>query len=491
MPEEQALAALTAEQTILPFFPRSIRGKLIMSLLAVFLLGTFATSAVIYAMLRMEDRIQIIESFYELNQKVLETRRYEKNFLLFNDVRDLMLTFDYLDEVRSALAGVRGLLPRSMHGMLPTYDQKMVEYEKVLRQLRRQKLTDECTPDLKEKMRESGSALTELILDLDSKARQQLELEVLWYQKMAVYILCLAALAGGTLIFFLVPWIIGPLQAIRRAAARIMRGETTSIPLDAAIRDSVEGVELANSLNRMLAALDTKQLQLIQSAKLAALGRLTAGIAHEINNPLNNIYLTTEVLLEDLPNLQCSERLEMVHDILVQADRAREVVGNLLEFSRSRKPAAMQRIDLSKLLEGSLALVKNQLRLGAITSRFHPAPTPAWILADPHQLQQVFVNLILNGIQAMQPGDILTTAVRLDQKKHMAVAEVRDTGQGMPDEIQRQIFDPFFTTKSDGTGLGLAVSYAIINDHHGEIQLESKPGQGTVFLILLPLAPEE
>jgi signal transduction histidine kinase len=491
MPDVPALTTPDAQQTIPPFFPRSIRGKLIMSLLAVFLLGTFATAAVIYAMWRMEDRIQIIESFYELNQKVLETRRYEKNYLLFGNEQDLMLTFDYLDEVRSALVGVRALIPRSMRGVEPPYDQKLAEYADILRNLRNQKLPAKRTAALREELRERGHALTKLLLALDARARQAVEREVWGYQKMAVYILGLAAMAGSALIFFLVPWIIGPLQSIRQAAARIMRGETSSIPLDAAIRDSVEGVELANSLNRMLAALDTKQMQLIQSAKLAALGRLTAGIAHEINNPLNNIYLTTEVLLEDLPNLDCSERLEMVHDILVQADRAREVVGNLLEFSRARKPAAMQKINLGKLVEDSLTLVKNQLRLGAITSRFHPAPAPVWIIADPHQLQQVFVNLILNGIQAMQPGGVLTTAIRIDQEKHMAVAEVRDTGQGIPAEVQRQIFDPFFTTKNEGTGLGLAVSYAIVNDHHGAIQVKSKPGQGTAFSILLPLAPKE
>jgi len=142
-------------------------------------------------------------------------------------------------------------------------------------------------------------------------------------------------------------------------------------------------------------------------------------------------------------------------------------------------------------VENSLALVKNQLHLGKITSHFHPVPAPVWIVGDPNQLQQVFVNLILNGIQAMQPGGVLSTAVSLDQEQHLAVAEVRDTGQGMPADIQRQIFDPFFTTKTEGTGLGLAVSYAIINDHHGEIKVESHPGQGTLFLVMLPLAPKE
>ncbi|OIP50102.1 MAG: hypothetical protein COX17_01495 [Deltaproteobacteria bacterium CG23_combo_of_CG06-09_8_20_14_all_60_8] len=491
MPDDHDMTAPADQHTVLPFFPKSIRGKLIISLLAVSLLGTLATSAVIYAMWRMEDRILIIESFCELNQKVLETRRYEKNYLLFGNERDLMLAFDYLDEVRSAIAGVRGLSPRSMAGVEPPYDQRLAAYENTLRQLRNHDLPAKRTAGLREELRERGSALTEQLLTMDAKAKQTVEREVWGFQKMAVYILFLAALAGSVLIFFLVPWITGPLEAIRRAAARIMHGETASIPLDAAIRDSVEGVELANSLNRMLAALEAKQTQLIQSAKLAALGRLTAGIAHEINNPLNNIYLTTEVLLEDLPHLQCSERLEMVHDILVQADRAREVVGNLLEFSRARKPGALLKIDLAKLVENSLALVKNQLHLGKITSHFHPVPAPVWIVGDPNQLQQVFVNLILNGIQAMQPGGVLSTAVSLDQEQHLAVAEVRDTGQGMPADIQRQIFDPFFTTKTEGTGLGLAVSYAIINDHHGEIKVESHPGQGTLFLVMLPLAPKE
>jgi len=289
---------------------------------------------------------------------------------------------------------------------------------------------------------------------------------------------------GSVLVLYMMRWIMRPLTAIREASARIKQGEMSSIPLNNDIWCSVEGVELVNSLNLMLQALNAKQNQLVQSEKLAAIGKVTAGIAHEINNPLNNISLTAEVLLEDLPNLECSDRLDMVRDILVQSDRAREVVHHLLEFSRIRKTNIMERMDLAALMENSIALVKNQLRLGGIVYRYdHPAQ-PVLVSGNPNQLQQVLVNLMLNAVQAMQPDDHLDLAVRGQGAEARVV--VSDTGAGIPPETLAKIFDPFFTTKNEGTGLGLSLSYAIVKDHGGEIKVASEPGRGTTFTLIFP-----
>jgi signal transduction histidine kinase len=268
-----------------------------------------------------------------------------------------------------------------------------------------------------------------------------------------------------------------------------MQGKMNSIPVNDAVLCSDEGIELVNSLNRMLEALNNKQEQLVQSEKLAAIGKVTAGIAHEINNPLNNISLTAEVLLENLPNMDCSERLDMARDILVQSDRAREVVHHLLEFSRSSKSNVMERIDIAKLIADSIALVRNQFRLGGITCSYDHPENPVEIIANPHQLQQVLVNMMLNAIQAMQPGGSLTLS--LTPGKNAVLITISDTGAGIPKGLLPNIFDPFFTTKSDGTGLGLSLSYAIIKDHHGNIEVESEEGRGTTFKILLPQAPGE
>jgi signal transduction histidine kinase len=234
----------------------------------------------------------------------------------------------------------------------------------------------------------------------------------------------------------------------------------------------------------MLQSLNAKQNQLVQSEKLAAIGKVTAGIAHEINNPLNNISLSAEVLLEDLPNLECSERLDMVRDILVQSDRAREVVHHLLEFSRTRKSNIMEPVNLVALMENSITLVKNQFRLGGIVHRYDRPEQPVLVNGNPNQLQQVLVNLMLNAVQAMQPDGRLGLAVSSQGKEARIV--ISDTGAGIPPEALSRIFDPFFTTKNEGTGLGLSLSYAIVKDHSGEIEVESVQGQGTTFTLTLP-----
>ena len=323
---------------------RSIRGKLLVIISIVAGLGIIATATASFALWRMEDKIRIIESFYELNQKVLEIRRHEKNYFLFNDRKDLLNALDYVDQVRASIVAVKAVLLENKSELELLYDEELGRYETISRQLLRDELSPRTKQSLENALRKHGQNITKSIFEMDTKARIRVEREVAGYQKTAVLILALAVGLGSVLILYMMRWIMRPLTAIREASSRIKRGEMSSIPMNSDIQCSVEGIELVNSLNLMLQALNAKQNQLVQSEKLAAIGKVTAGIAHEINNPLNNISLTAEVLLEDLPNLACSERMDMVRDILVQSDRAREVVHHLLEFSRTRSPISWCRL---------------------------------------------------------------------------------------------------------------------------------------------------
>ena len=471
--------------------PRSIRGKIIISLLALYFLGSLAAIAALFSTSRVESKIEVIESFYELNQKILETRRHEKNFLLYGNNSDLVSALEYLDEVRETINKPMESFFASNGQASLTRNDELDEYGRILKQLSQPQLPPTSAAVLKAKLRRLGHELTQIVFELDTRARQGVEKEARRYREMVLGILGTALMFGALLCIFLVRWIVQPLQAIRQATGRIMLGEMDTIPMGRAIRSSIEGTELVESLNKMLSALEAKQNQLIQSTKLAAIGKVTAGIAHEINNPLNNISLTAEVLLEDLPNLDCSERMEMVRDVLVQADRAREVVRHLLDFSRTRKPTAWDKVDMLRLLSASMVLLKNQLRIGAIKTEASFPEEPLLVRGNPNQLQQVLVNIILNGIQAMPPGGLLRLQAIADPEHRQALLTISDTGSGIPAASQAQIFDPFFTTKNDGTGLGLSVSYAIIRDHHGDITLESSPEQGTTFKISLPLLASE
>ncbi|OGQ85602.1 MAG: hypothetical protein A2512_10765 [Deltaproteobacteria bacterium RIFOXYD12_FULL_56_24] len=483
VPEDKDLSGPGPCRSLFPVI-RSIKGKLLLIIGFVAALGIIATLTASYALWRIEDKIRIIESFYELNQDVLEIRRYEKNYFLFNDNKDLLSALDYVDQVRAAIVGVKAALPGNQDELQSFYDKELGRYESISRQLMEDELAPHRKKSLESDLRKHGQDLTRIIFDMDTRARLQVESEVAKYQKSAVFILALAVLLGAVLIFYMIRWVMRPLTAIREASARIMRGEVNSIPVSEEISCSVEGTELVNSLNLMLGALSDKQGQLVQSEKLAAIGKVTAGIAHEINNPLNNICLTAEVLLEDLPNLDCSERLDMVRDILVQSDRAREVVHHLLEFSRTNKANTVEPVELGKLVADSITLVRNQFRLGGITCHYDQPEKSVLISGNPNQLQQVLVNMMLNAVQAMPPEGRLDLAVQAGGKEAFIV--VRDTGAGMSPETRKHIFDPFFTTKNDGTGLGLSLSYAIIKDHNGEIEVESEQGRGTTFTIKLP-----
>ena len=465
---------------------RSIRGKLLITISIVAGLGIIATATATFALWRMEDKIRIIESFYELNQKVLEIRRYEKNYFLFNDRKDLLSALDYVDQVRASIVAVKAVLLENRSELETLYDTELGQYEAICRHLLKDEVSERNKQALENSLRKHGQDITKSIFDMDARARVRVEREVAGYQKSAVLILALAIGLGSLLIMYMMRWIMRPLSAIREASARIMQGELNSIPLNDEIRCSVEGIELVDSLNLMLQALNTKQNQLVQSEKLAAIGKVTAGIAHEINNPLNNISLTAEVLLEDLPNLACSERMDMVRDILVQSDRAREVVHHLLEFSRTRKSNIMEPVDLVVLVESSIALVKNQFRLGGIVYNYDHPDQPVLVNGNPNHLQQVLVNLMLNAVQAMQPNDRLSLVVSGQAKEKEARIVVSDTGVGIAPDALTHIFDPFFTTKNEGTGLGLSLSYAIIKDHGGDIEVESEPGKGTTFRIIFP-----
>jgi len=243
-------------------------------------------------------------------------------------------------------------------------------------------------------------------------------------------------------------------------------------------------LELAESNARLQSA----QQQLVQSEKLAAVGQLTAGIVHDVKNPLAVIKGLAEILQEeDNLNAFTREQLGLIRD---NASRANNIVSDLLKFARQSTPELALR-DLRETVEASLRLTEYLARRGRVTTRVELPETPVLATYDAQQIEQVLINLIQNAIQAMPGGGEL--ALRVTPGEGEAVLTVSDTGTGIAPENLRRIFDPFFTTKpeGEGTGLGLSVSYGIIARHHGEITVDSALGRGTTFTIRLPVAPPE
>ncbi len=225
-------------------------------------------------------------------------------------------------------------------------------------------------------------------------------------------------------------------------------------------------------------------MQLVQSEKLAAIGQLTAGIVHDVKNPLTVVKGMAELLLTEgsIPE-EIREEITLIRD---SSQKANVILTDLLTFARQSKPEMEER-DIRETVEAALRLTAYPLRKAHIELSKDLPEQSVMMTYDNQQIEQVLVNLINNAVHAMKDGGKLR--INLSQAKGVVAIAVEDTGIGIPQENLRRIFDPFFTTKpeGEGTGLGLSVSYGIISNHNGRIEVQSKVGEGTTFTILLPV----
>jgi len=283
-----------------------------------------------------------------------------------------------------------------------------------------------------------------------------------------------------------------PLTEMAAATRKVASGDwTVRVP----VYGRGETGTLAQSFNTMVETLRETQEQLIQKEKLASVGQLAAGVAHEINNPLGSILLYADILRKETPedNQQQAEDLDM---IIRETTRCKTIVNDLLNFSRQNEVLA-QDTDLNALLEELAQEASKQELFEGIDLLCDLEPDLPTIQADPLQLRQVFLNLMNNAAEAMPHGGQLTLRTQKGQAKGFVTAEIQDTGVGISDENMKKLFTPFFTTKpiGKGTGLGLAIIYGIVKMHRGQISVSSEEGQGTTFTITmrekLPARPEK
>jgi len=300
-----------------------------------------------------------------------------------------------------------------------------------------------------------------------------------------------------------------PLKDLEHAAKQIADGEYNH---EIAVRAPLEIQHLASSLMQMSKKLEIEKgeleewantlerkvherteeikkihLQLFRSEKLASLGKLAAGVAHEINNPLTGILTNSSLLLEDFPaNDPHREDCEI---IVKETIRCREIVKRLLDFAKQTKPQK-KLTNVNALIENISLLVRNQASFRNINIEKILAPNLPEVWADTDQIQQVFINIILNAAEAMTKGGTLTIESALSHEGDSLLVSFADTGPGISESDRERIFDPFFTTKEYGTGLGLSISYGIIEQHGGTINVESCLGKGSKFIIKLPTTGE-
>ena len=230
--------------------------------------------------------------------------------------------------------------------------------------------------------------------------------------------------------------------------------------------------------------LERKNAELMQIRKLAAIGTLASGVAHELNNPLNNIYLSAQMLSKEEGGTCSREVKEAITDIVGQTERVKRIVEDLLEFARGREPQ-LRETDLVELIRSAYRRTGGSRNTEKIAFTLKALPAPVMVPLDPGQMEQVFNNLFTNAVDAMDGrGELLVMVKKMDEVVEITLS---DTGKGIPGQSLHKIFEPFFTTKDKGTGLGLAIVYNIIKKHYGDITVESIEGKGTTFKIALPV----
>jgi two-component system NtrC family sensor kinase len=249
-----------------------------------------------------------------------------------------------------------------------------------------------------------------------------------------------------------------------------------------ALQESAD--ELERKVEERTAELKRMQAQMIQSEKMVAIGKLAAGVAHEINNPLTGVLTNSSLMLDDMTDDHPWR--EDIQTIVNETLRCRKIVKGLLDFSRQTKPQRTL-LDLNQVVEDTLSLVRNQTVFRNIKIVYDLDPHLPTVLADADQMRQVVLNIVLNAAEAMVQGGELRVSSAPDVEKKSVELQVADTGPGIPDEVRARIFEPFFTTKKTGTGLGLAVAYGIIERHHGQIRIDTARGRGTTFTVSVPI----
>jgi signal transduction histidine kinase len=229
--------------------------------------------------------------------------------------------------------------------------------------------------------------------------------------------------------------------------------------------------------------------QLFQQEKMVLIGQIAASVAHELNTPLGTILLRSQLVLRQH---QDDEDLSDLKVIESEAQRCRRIIDSLLSFSR-RSEGAMSETDMPSLIEESLSIVGKDLENKGVTVESHHADEPATVCVDPNQIQQVLLNLVANAADAMPGGGTLWISTRSLPEMHMLEVRVTDTGSGMSPDVLEKAMTPFYTTKprGKGTGLGLPICQRIVEEHQGTINVNSRPGEGTIVSVRLPQVPSK
>lgn len=460
----------------------NIRTKILLGYIVCLLIMSAIGLVSLYYLLLVGEKIRLLETADDFTNAVLEARRYEKNYLLYGSREDYEESRSWLARGFSMLDNQEPLrFTRQSPDMLSPLRDDLVRYGQIMEAIRVQR-----TARAEDDLRDVGKDLVDKALRASNVQRVEI-LRITDKLKVSLWVgLSAVALFGSILLVFVNRKFIRPLSLIEHATERIAQGRFVPLPLPPG-RDEIRQVMAA--LNHMATELLKRQGQLVQAQKLSSIGTLSSGIAHQLNNPLNNISTSSQILKEELGGEAPEFQRRMLANIEQETFRARDIVRGLLEFSRHKdfNPASNR---VKDMVERSILLIKSQAPAGVTLETDIPEDLVAF--CDKNGMQEVLINLLLNAVQAIEqpPGTVRVTATGVPGRDEVRIA-VSDTGKGMSEAVKSQVFDPFFSTKEVevGTGLGLFIVYGLVLKNRGSISVESSVGQGATFFITLPKSP--
>ena len=479
---------------------RSLQAKIVSVYLALALLIVGLSTVALVELDRIADKAREGGKVAELFDATLEMRRFEKNHFLYNQSRDLEDHARYAARAREllkrdaaaldALAGAG--TAAGLAADLDRYTEAMAAHARAP--------FDEA---LAQSARSLGNRVVTVGEHLSGLERQSMNAALAAHQRNLLISLAVVAALLALTGVLLARQVTRPLQAMEERMEAVASGRLTRLALDSPDR---EFISLAEAFNHVLDELERRQSTLIRAEKLASLGTLLSGVAHELNNPLSNISSSAQILKED-PDAEPGFRTQLIEDIDAETLRARRIVRALLDYAGDRefKPAA---VPLAELVEETLRFLKSK-RPPGVEVRVDIPPHLA-VRGDRPRLQQVLLNLVINAFDAMGGAGILSVSARAatsgdrDDLLPASLGQCRpgnpvvdlvlaDTGPGIPDTLLAKVFDPFFTTKpvGQGSGLGLFITHEIVEEHGGCIGVANRPGGGAEFRLRLPAAGGE
>jgi signal transduction histidine kinase len=499
----------------------SIRQKIILGYYTIVAVTIGLSLFAFFELRFIEKKVIFGDVISEFFDTTLEIRRFEKNFFLYGQQSDYLENIQYIEKAE-------GLLENNTRGFESVADsQQIAKLKENLRTYKglidlyalgkSKEVSKENAMDdpiqriiLEKKLRTVGKDIITVAEGISKTERTYIQSLLNNSQKIIIFsiisLIFMAIIIGRVLSRMVVK----PLEMLEESMGVIAEGKFERVSINSHDR---EILSLANAFNTMLKELELRQRHIVQSEKLASLGTLLSGVAHELNNPLSNISSSCQILMEEIDDADIVYKKELLSQIDEQTDRARNIVRSLLEFSRE-KAFKRELLQLRSLFEETIGFVKGQVPANiAITLDI---PVEIALYADKQRIQQAFLNLVKNAIDAMgDNGDISIKASshnatdkageeaeiynylkyhgKCTLEEDTVDIMIKDNGPGIPQEILSKIFDPFFSTKDvgKGSGLGLFIVHEIIEEHDGCIAVDSKMNEGTTFLIRLPLHKTE